>query len=244
MEEKTVSSIVILGIILIVLSGLVAALAGFGSRWGWWNFRVGFQMLRWAAYGGLAASGVCIISSAISFHNRTYGGMLLSVIGLLIGLVIAGIPWSWLQTARRVPAIHDITTDTANPPRFVSILPLRKDAPNSAEYGGKEITAQQIAAYPDVKPLHMNISPAASFEQALDTARKMGWEIVDFNRNEGRIEAVDTTFWFGFHDDIVVRITPEDAGSRADLRSVSRVGKSDIGTNAKRIRTFLKLIQG
>ena len=71
-------------------------------------------------------------------------------------------------------------------------------------------------------------------------ARKIGWVIVDANAAEGRIETTDTTFWFGFKDDIVIRITPADHGSRVDIRSVSRVGKSDVGTNAKRIRKYLK----
>jgi uncharacterized protein (DUF1499 family) len=71
----------------------------------------------------------------------------------------------------------------------------------------------------------------------------MGWKIVDMNKDAGRIEATDTTFWFGFRDDIVIRIEKNDSGSRLDIRSVSRVGISDIGTNAKRIRRFLKKMQ-
>jgi uncharacterized protein (DUF1499 family) len=68
----------------------------------------------------------------------------------------------------------------------------------------------------------------------------MGWQIVDANASEGRIEATDTTFWFGFKDDIVIRVAATSGGSRIDVRSVSRVGRSDVGTNAKRIRCYLK----
>jgi len=88
------------------------------------------------------------------------------------------------------------------------------------------------------------VPPAQAFDRALQTAREMGWTVVDSNSGEGRIEATDTTFWFGFKDDIVIRITPADQGSRIDLRSVSRVGRSDVGTNAKRIRKYLKKLPG
>ena len=89
-------------------------------------------------------------------------------------------------------------------------------------------------------PANLSIPPDKAFEQALAAARKMGWVIVDANAAEGRIEATDTTFWFGFKDDIVIRVNPSDHGSRVDIRSVSRVGKSDVGMNARRIRKYLK----
>jgi uncharacterized protein (DUF1499 family) len=140
----------------------------------------------------------------------------------------------------RGPHIHDITTDIENPPRLVSVLPLRKNAENSAEYGGPEIAAQQHTAYPDIVPLMLPMRPAQAFERALATARHRGWMIADANPAEGRIEATATTFWFGFKDDVVIRIVPVTGGSRLDMRSVSRVGVSDVGTNAARIRSYLK----
>jgi uncharacterized protein (DUF1499 family) len=137
--------------------------------------------------------------------------------------------------------IHDITTDTENPPEFASILPLRKDASNPAEYGGPEIAAKQHAAYPDIRPLAVGISPSRAYEAALAAARRMNWQIVEGSPSERRIEAVATTRWFGFKDDIVIRISPAaNGGSILDIRSLSRVGLSDLGTNARRIRTFLK----
>jgi uncharacterized protein (DUF1499 family) len=135
--------------------------------------------------------------------------------------------------------IHDITTDTETPPVFVAILPLRAGAPNTAEYGGPEIAAQQRAGYPDLGPLTLPVPTAQAFTRALTVAREMGWEIVASEANEGRIEATATTFWFGFKDDVVIRVTPSGSGSRIDVRSVSRVGRSDVGTNAKRITDYL-----
>jgi uncharacterized protein (DUF1499 family) len=241
--DKKNPSGAIFGLGTALLAGFSAVLAGFGSRWGWWHFNTGFDILRWAAYGGLLAAIVCSLALTLSLRHGRYVGLAMSGAGLIIGLVIAGIPWTWMQTAKRVPPIHDITTDTINPPEFVAVLPFRMNAPNPAEYGGPNIAAQQLKAYPDVSPLLMDIPTAAAFEKALDIARRMGWKLVDANKNEGRLEATDSTFWFGFQDDIIIRITQDETGSRVDVRSVSRVGESDVGTNAKRIRSFLKLMR-
>jgi hypothetical protein len=143
-----------------------------------------------------------------------------------------------------MPRIHDISTDVVTPPPFVAILPLRKGAPNPAMYGGPETAAKQRQAYPDLNTLVLDIPPAEAFDRALATARKLGWEIVAAVPGEGRIEATDTTFWFGFTDDIVVRIAPAGNRSLVDVRSVSRVGLSDVGTNARRIRAYLRKLAG
>ena len=239
-ENKHISPIVLFGIVLLIVSGITAALAGFGSRWEWWYFRTGFEILRWSAFGGMAAAGVSVLGLVLSLRSRTYGGAALAAFAVLIALVVAGIPWSWMQKTKQVPPIHDITTDTNNPPQFVASLPLRKNAANPAVYGGPDIAAQQLKAYPDIQPLQSDLSPAVAFDKALKASRDMGWTIVDSNTGEVRIEAMDTTFWFGFKDDIVVRIAQDASGSRIDIRSVSRVGKGDVGTNAERIRSFLK----
>jgi uncharacterized protein (DUF1499 family) len=154
------------------------------------------------------------------------------------------VPWQMKRTAQRVPPIHDITTDTDDPPRFADILPLRKDAPNSADYGGPDLAAQQQAAYPDIQPVMLRMPGQEAFTQALKAADAMGWDIVAANPEEGRIEATDTTRWFGFKDDIVIRIQAQGDESRIDVRSVSRVGKSDVGTNARRIRAYVRRLSG
>ncbi|MGE5299769.1 MAG: DUF1499 domain-containing protein, partial [Acidobacteriota bacterium] len=166
-------------------------------------------------------------------------GFLLALLGLAIAGALVFIAWHWMQLASGLPPIHDITTDTESPPKFVAILPLRKKASNPPDYGGPAIAAQQHKAYPDIKPLILGVPPGEAFDKAIAVARKMGWNIVDANKAAGRIEAVATTFWFGFKDDIAIRVEKSGAGSRVDIRSVSRVGVSDIGTNAVRIRKFL-----
>jgi uncharacterized protein (DUF1499 family) len=230
-----------LGFALSVIAVTAAMGAGLGTRFEWWGFRSGFKLLNWAAYLGFAGAALSLWGAILTRPGSGRRGFHLAVAGIVLGALAFGVPGNRYRIAKRVPAIHDITTDTENPPVFVAVLPLRKDAPNSAEYGGPEIAAKQHAAYPDIRPIEAGIPPAQSYEYALAAARSMGWQIVDGNRQEGRIEATATTRWFGFKDDVVIRIAPTAGnGSRLDIRSVSRVGKSDVGTNACRIRAFLK----
>ena len=222
------------GFLLAILAGAALLLAGVSNRFHLLDFRSALTLFRWAAYGGAAAA---VLSLLVLLLTRP-----LAVLSLIIGLVVVGIPWQWWQKAQRLPFIHDITTDPENPPAFVAILPLRADAPNSAKYGGPEVAAQQRAGYPHLGPLRLQASPQQAFTRALDAARAMGWEIVASEPTEGRIEATATTFWFGFKDDVVVRVTPTDDGSRIDVRSESRVGRSDVGANAERITAYLARI--
>ena len=227
------------GLVLGALAAASAVMAGIGTRLGVWDFRTGLGILKWSAYLALGASILCLAALAAGFAGKIRRGALLPLVGLLLALPAIALPWRMWSTARRVPAIHDITTDTENPPRFVAVLPLRAGAANPSAYGGPEIAEKQRFAYPDVRPAIVPVPPAEAYDRALAAARRLGWRIVDGNAADGRIEATDTTFWFGFKDDVVIRIVPAGGGSRVDVRSVSRVGKSDVGTNAARIRKFL-----
>lgn len=234
----------LLGFVLAAGAATLAILSGPGYRWEWWGLRTGFTMLRWAAYGGLAAAILSLGGGVGLLVSGARRGLVAPALGLIVGLLVLYVPWSWRQTARSVPPIHDITTDLESPPEFVAVLPLRRDAPNPAEHGGPEVAAQQRAAYPDLRPVILDLAPDAAFERALEAAREMGWEMVAAEKAQGRIEATATTFWYGFKDDVVVRLTPVEGGTRVDVRSVSRVGRSDVGTNARRIRTYLRLLTG
>ncbi len=224
-------------------SALLLILAGVGSRFNWWHFRVGFTLLGYGAYGGIGAALLGIWGAIQASRKRQVAGILLAVLAVFSGMVVAAVPASWRLNARQLPVIHDITTDTVHPPQFVAILPLRKDAPNPAVYGGPAVAEQQKQVYSDLRTEVLDLSAGRAFDLALATARAAGWRIVAAEPVEGRIEATDTTFWFGFTDDIVIRITA--AGERAllDIRSVSRVGKSDVGANARRIRSYLKRLR-
>jgi uncharacterized protein (DUF1499 family) len=190
----------------------------------------------------MASAAAAIIALAIPALRAGWARVLAGA--LAVGIAVAYVPWQWQQRAQSLPRIHDITTDTVNPPQFLAVLPRRAGAPNTAAYGGKEIADQQLKAYPDIRPLALGVPPGVAFGRARDAAESMGWEIVAADPATGRIEATATTLWFGFKDDIVVRVSASEQGSRIDVRSVSRVGRSDIGTNAKRIREYLAKLQG
>jgi hypothetical protein len=160
-------------------------------------------------------------------------------VGLLLSVLCAGVPVYHYAKARRVPPIHDITTDTAHPPTFVALAGARAAAPNGLAYEGAAVAAAQQQAYPDIVTYSTPLPPATLFTQAVMVAREAGWTIVAVEPQQGRIEATDTSLLFGFIDDIVIRITPHERGSQLDIRSMSRVGRSDVGVNAHRIRRFL-----
>lgn len=142
------------------------------------------------------------------------------------------------MSASGAPPIHDITTDTDDPPRFEKAPALRGPDSNPLEIRA-EVIEQQKAAYPDLATLRSPRSFTRSYNQALTTARAMGWDITREDPNAGYIEAVATTPIMNFHDDVVIRVRTNEDGSLVDLRSVSRVGRSDLGANAERIREFL-----
>ncbi len=119
---------------------------------------------------------------------------------------------------RSLPLIHDITTDTANPPLFAALLLLRAGAPNPATYGGPAVAAQQKEASPDRAPDILDARPDAVFTHVLAAARTLGWDVVSAVPGEGLLEASDSTFWFGLKDDVVVRVVADSTGSRVEVR--------------------------
>ena len=220
-ERRVYSRWAIFGFLSAILSLVTGIMAGFGHHWGWWHFGTGFLILKWAVYGGLASIVISLIGIVYARPGGARKGMIWAMLGLVISLSLVAVPLGWINKAGTVPAIHDITTETDNPPPF------------------EDVAEQQKLAYPNLKPLVVAISTLQTFKLALDVAHDLGWHIVADEPEQGRIEATATTFWFGFKDDIVVRITPVGKDSRVDVRSVSRVGRSDIGTNAARIRKYL-----
>jgi uncharacterized protein (DUF1499 family) len=142
-----------------------------------------------------------------------------------------------------LPPIHDITTDMVDPPAFVAAVHARSAGDNSLGYAGLATAEQQRAAYADISPLILAEPPERAFSRCLDAATSLGWEVLDQNRHEGRIEAVARTAIFRFADDVVIRVRSEGAGSRIDIRSASRAGVGDLGVNAARIRAFIGLLK-
>ncbi len=192
---------------------------------------------------GALVCGVGVVAMLVALFKRHRSPLVMTA--LVAGLLGFLIPASLIAEARGVPPIHDITTDTANPPEFVAITPeLRGPGTNPVTYN-PGIAPLQAAAYPLVRPLTLAVTPSEAFFRAEKAARAMGWEIVATDSISGRIEATDTVPWWGFKDDIVIRLTPEDEGTRIDVRSKSRVGQGDVGVNAERITDYIqKLANG
>ncbi len=168
--------------------------------------------------------------------------LLVAVAISLIPMIAMGPP---IAKVRSVPPIHDISTDGLNPPTFDVVIGLRAEAPNDLEYGSEQDSAAalaklQQAAYPQIVTLESDLSVPEAVAQAALVLAQQGLEVVNVDVDNGRVEAVATTFWFGFKDDLVVRIQPTHTGSKIDVRSVSRVGQSDLGANAARIAKFLQ----
>jgi uncharacterized protein (DUF1499 family) len=226
-----------LPLLVALIALLMLLFAGPGTRFGLWEYGTGFLLMRGAFFAGVGAVVLALVFLVIPRTRRNAASTL--VLALVVGSVAAWVPWNGLQTVRSLPFIHDITTDTVNPPAFVAVLPLRADAANPPEYPGEEVAQLQREAYPEVQPLLTQVSPAEAFDRAEQVARDLGWEIVVTVPQDGRIEATDTTFWFGFKDDVVIRVRPTADGSRVDIRSKSRVGRSDVGANAARIKEFM-----
>jgi uncharacterized protein (DUF1499 family) len=224
---------------------VLLALGPIGWRAGWWHFRFSLlTLMPWAAYFGLAAAAVAVLALVIGLVRLDWRALALALVALVGGGVVAYVPWHYDQIRQTVPPIHDITTDPANPPAFVAVVPLRQgEGINPAAYEGAKIAEQQARAYPDIAPLAVGLAPDAAFARALDTARQMGWTIVASDKAAGRIEASQTTRWMGFTDDVVIRVSPASSGSRIDLRSSSRYGRSDFGVNAERIRAYLTALR-
>lgn len=186
-----------------------------------------------------AVAALVLLALQIIFKRNTLT-LASAAIAVALSAVALGVPLSMLSKGKSVPPIHDISTDLINPPKFVAIAPLRADAPNPIAYAGEAAAAQQRQGYPELKTLSYLQSKAELVNAVEQAATNLGWELANTDTSEGVVEATDTTMWFGFEDDVVVRIT--DIGNKrlVDIRSKSRVGGSDLGKNAARIHGFIK----
>ncbi len=244
-----------LAVVLVPLWFVVAAL---GSKFGlWsWKFGLGKMIFQWGAPVMLAGLVIGILALIVAFIKpRKSGGFVLAALAIAIPVAGMAKATGTKALAAELPFIHDVTTDTQDVPSFSGdLIKLRAgtDGVNTADYIGKKDTREkelvsvlQARAYPDIRPIISADAPALAFEKSIDAVKALGWDIGTEYREGGMIEATDTTFWFGFKDDIVIRIRPsEGVGSVIDIRSLSRVGGSDLGKNAERIRDFRDRVTG
>ena len=283
-QSKTSTRLLLVSavIILIILAG-----GPLGYRYFMVPMMPSMMSLVLALAGGLLVFVSAVVMLFIALRQRLVKDRNL----LLITMVLSSLPVIVMLpqfiALLSVPPIHDITTDTVNPPVFDAIVPLRAGAPNSLVYGSGLLAADILAnkenidypqavsleihimpdssddlenesnpvhaavlaavlsymqsvAYPNIRSLDTSLGMAQAVSRAETVLGEQGLDIVAVNAEKGLVEATETSFWFGFKDDVVVRVTALENGSRIDVRSVSRMGISDIGTNADRIERFLQ----
>jgi uncharacterized protein (DUF1499 family) len=198
--------------------------------------------------GALALAIIAILLALASFvviWREGLRGVGHAVLAMTIGVLVLAYPGYLATRAFRLPAINDVTTDPFDPPRFEAIARLRSRGANPIAYAGLRAAELQRRSYPDIEPLFVNVPPLEAYETALAVINKRKWRVVDARppqpgRREGLIEAVARTLIMGFRDDVAVRVRADEDGTRIDVRSASRYGRNDLGTNASRVRALIE----
>jgi len=241
------------GFLVSLTVGLVAAL---GTRLGFWSTDFGLLTLfPWCVGIGILTfiAGVVWILWAMIANDSS--GARYGLIGLVGVIVVLFNPVVDFWDAHGMPPISDATTDTEHPPLFVSLLTQRGDKASSPDYDGDKmmtfdgkvstVSLVQHKYYGDIHSAAILMSPERLFKRAVSAAYKMGWDVIAIAPDEGRIEATDTSFFFGITDDIVIRVKPAGMGARLDIRSKARIdGDFNANRNPQRIRAFLKTLAG
>ena len=240
---------------------LAVAAAGPGTQLGWWDFGTGLTIIRKVAepimVGPVGAppiftlAGLAALGGVILFFMRARGVAGFAIICAAAAFAAGQVPLKMRADFMANPFIHDVTTDFANPPQIIAAAALERV--NPPDYLGdqlvprsdKTVTQAQQEAFPDIVPRKVNRSLDETAEIVRVILAEMNMEMLDETlTDEGwRLEAAYKSRWFGFIDDFVVRVTPEGSMTRVDVRSKSRVGGSDLGANAKRVRAFFEKLE-
>jgi uncharacterized protein (DUF1499 family) len=221
------------------VAGLIIASAGPLHRYLGFEIEPTFAIFRYGFYVAVAGAALGLATLVPTRPGDRRRGFVAAVLAIAIGSAAAYTPLTWFLRAQQSPELNDVTTDTNSPPPLVVTLQLRRGASNPATYAGANAAVLQRNAYPDITSVVLDVPPAEAFKRVDGVATAMGWDVVARAPANGRLEAVAVSEWFGFRDDIVVRIRPDGAGSKVDIRSKSRDGDSDLGVNARRIREFI-----
>lgn len=230
-----------LGVILLVVAVALMGAAGPAYRLEWLSLGTSFTLLRQGAHLALGAGVLGLLTFMVAGLCRRWRPALVGMLVILAVAATIALPAQMMHMARTVPPIHDITTDVTTPPAFEALADERQAAPNAVAYPGEPTARQQRIAYPHLAPITLD-QPLDRVMAAVEAAADaQDWHIAEVTSH--RLEATATTRWFGFEDDIVIRLTETPDGVRVDMRSASRIGRSDLGTNAARIQTFLEVVQ-
>ncbi len=251
-------------LVLSLLTPVYFAAAALGVKFGLFDWRFGFGVLlvQWGPRVVIAALAIAVIALLIVLATRPRRGWASAVVAVMIPALTLGYLGWVKQRSEAIPPIHDVSTNPDDAPQFsptmiaaramtpdvnpvvpltVPVSTLEKyQGPRFADMAGRSLGQIAREAYPEVTSLNVSAPPAAAFAAALQEAESRGWTIVTRDAATGGLEATAETFWFGFRDDVAVRVRPGPAGgSVIDARSVSRVGLSDLGANAARLDAYL-----
>lgn len=217
---------ILCGLASIVLVGV----AVWGFRQGGWPWPQSYRLATWGTWAALAGFLAALAGAIAWLRNRQSGGLAV-LLGLVLSFPVAGMGVAFDMAARMTPPINDISTDTQDPPVFwFTVTPTDYPSANAEP---------QHAAYPDVRPLDLDLSFDDAFGLALALVEERGWKVLSADPDESQIEAIATSRLFGFEDEVAIRVSETDNGTRIDMRSRSRLGQVDRGANARRITKFL-----
>src|SRR4051794_16475417 len=214
--------------------------------------RFGFLEVRPALatfFGALACAGLSILvglAAFVAIWQNGSRGMSRVLLAMLIDAAILGYPAYLAWQYRKLPHIHDITTDPIDPPRFEALARLRAgEGANPATYAGLYSAELQRASWPDIEPVDLDVPVQRAYEITLQLVNRRKWLVIDerppqLPRRIGRIEAVARTPVMGFREDVSIRISPDGEGSRVDIRSSSRYFEADLGSNASRVTKLIE----
>ena len=241
-------------VLLCVGSVAAALVAALGSGQDWWHFGVGFTVLRYAFYAACAGGLLALVGLTTAVLARRRRLIMVNLIAAIVALGFILYLGAQVRTARSAPAIHDISTDLDDIPQFTRLTVREDNLESIPDMGRPELKAMapedrwkaiQRESYGDIGTVRLPTGVEETVRRAEALARTRGWEIAHVDPQAGVVEATDTTRFFRFKDDVAVRVrpAPDGQGSIVDMRSISRVGGSDVGVNAQRVRAFLRDLQ-
>jgi fatty-acyl-CoA synthase len=251
-------------LLLSLLTPIYFMAAALGVKFGLWHWRVGLGTLivEWGPRLLGAAAALAVIALIAALIRRPRRGVWLALFALLIPAVGLGYLYQVRARSETIPPIHDVATQVEDPPSFSPRIMAQRTAsganpvhpltatlssieayqtPRFADRANRTVGELGKEAYPNLRPLTVAATPRRLFEVLAKEARERGWTIVTSDPASGRLEATAETFWFGFKDDVAIRVRRAPSPGRfiVDARSTSRVGLSDLGANAARLTDYL-----
>lgn len=236
MNIKKITSICKLTVIPLLLGFPIAIIA---YRMQLWEMRTSFNLIKFTGYASIAMLALVILIGIYAlFKQQKDIVKSCTLTAILLAIPVVGLSLQATK-AKSLPFLHQVSTDTVNLPQFEKVITLRGENSNPLAYDREKLAPLQLAAYPELQSIISKLNTEQAFSKSVKTANELGWEVVAQNQQEGIIEAVDTTLLWRFKDDIAIRIEATETGSKIDLRSISRVGGTDLGANAARITKFI-----